>query len=107
MTDLSRPGFRRSRSCRIPSDPVNVGGRYSDEQLYALALYVYSLKPPPNPNRFDEVAERGKKVFESQGCSVCHTAPLYTNNKLTPAQGFAIPEGPLGEVRHSSDVCRD
>src|SRR5262249_3161129 len=23
--------------------------RYSDEQLYALALYVYSLHPPPNP----------------------------------------------------------
>ena len=26
--------------------------RYSDEQLYALALYLYSLKPPANPNRF-------------------------------------------------------
>src|SRR5262245_36061271 len=26
--------------------------RYSDEQLYALALYIYSLEPPPNPNRF-------------------------------------------------------
>jgi hypothetical protein len=23
--------------------------RFSDEQLYALALYVYSLKPPENP----------------------------------------------------------
>ena len=23
---------------------------------------------------------------------MCHTPPLYTNNKLTPAQGFQIPE---------------
>ena len=73
-----------------PADP-NVGGRYSDEQLYALALYIYSLKPPPNPNKFDAAAARGEKLFGREGCSVCHTAPLYTNNKLTPADGFAIP----------------
>lgn len=33
--------------------------RYSDEQLYALALFVYSLKPPANPNKFDALAARG------------------------------------------------
>lgn len=65
--------------------------RYSDEQLYALALYVYSLKPPPNPNKFDTAAARGKEVFESEGCAGCHTPPLYTSNKLTPAIGFKIP----------------
>jgi hypothetical protein len=65
--------------------------RYSDEQLYALALYVYSLKPPPNPNRFDAQAKLGKRVFEREGCGVCHTPPLYTNNKLTPAAGFNVP----------------
>src|SRR5215472_9581656 len=75
-----------------PTDPDNVGGRYSDDQLYALALYVYSLQPPANPNRFDAVAARGQKVFEREGCVGCHTPPLYTNNKLTPAKGFAIPE---------------
>jgi hypothetical protein len=74
-----------------PSDPVTVGGRYSDEQLYALALYVYSLKPPPNPNKFDKIAAHGKQVFESQGCPACHTPPLYTSNKLTPAEGFKVP----------------
>jgi hypothetical protein len=56
---------------------VIVGTRYSDEQLYALALYVYSLKPPPNPNRFDALAARGKEVFERGGCATCHT-PRYT-----------------------------
>ena len=66
--------------------------RYSDEQLYALALYVYSLKPPPNPNKFDALAARGQKVFEQQKCGACHTPPLYTNNKLTPVEGFVPPE---------------
>jgi hypothetical protein len=65
--------------------------RYSDEQLYALALYLYSLKPPPNPNRFDERATRGKQVFAREGCGTCHAPPLYTNNMLTPAKGFVPP----------------
>lgn len=65
--------------------------RYSDEQLYALALWLYSLKPPSNPNEFDAVAARGQKVFEREGCGMCHTPPLYTNNKLTPVQGFTPP----------------
>jgi hypothetical protein len=67
--------------------------RYSDEQLYALAMYVYSLKPPPNPNPFDAVAARGQSVFGREGCATCHTPPLYTNNTLTPAEGFTIPDG--------------
>ena len=74
-----------------PVDPVAVGGRYSDDQLYALALFIYSLKPPENPNRFDSAAARGQRVFENEGCAGCHTPPLYTNNKLTPADGFRIP----------------
>jgi hypothetical protein len=78
-----------------PGDPVKVGGRYSDEQLYALALFVYSLQPPPNPNKFGPEAARGENLFAREGCSGCHTAPLYTNNKLTPVDGFTIPEGHL------------
>jgi len=69
--------------------------RYSDAQLYALALYVYSLRPPPNPNHFDEAARRGESVFKREGCDLCHTPPLYTNNKLTPAVGFKVPEDHL------------
>ena len=81
-----------------PTDPTisggfDVAGRYSDEQLYALALYLYSLEPPPNPNPFDAQAARGQKVFEREGCAGCHTPPLYTNNKLTPAEGFTPPPG--------------
>jgi hypothetical protein len=62
--------------------------RYSDEQLYALALYIYSLKPPQNPNRFDSNAARGQDVFRRQGCANCHPPPLYTNNKLLPVDEF-------------------
>ena len=79
------------------ADPDKAGfvfhGRYSDEQLYALALYVYSLKPPPNPNHLDATAARGQKIFTREGCATCHTPPLYTNNKLTPADGFTPPPG--------------
>ncbi len=66
--------------------------RYSDEQLYALTLYIYSLKPPQNPNKIDRLALRGRKVFEREGCAGCHTPPLYTNNKLTPVDGFEVPD---------------
>ena len=85
--------YRNFKKLPDPADPENVGGRYSDEQLHALALYVYSLQPPPNPNKFDSLAEHGQKVFEREGCVSCHTPPLYTNNKLTPAEGFTPPPG--------------
>ena len=66
--------------------------RYSDEQLYALALYLNSLKPPPNPNPFNADARRGQSIFNQQGCANCHPAPLYTNNKLAPVDGFKVPD---------------
>ncbi|HKS42566.1 MAG TPA: hypothetical protein VJX74_18280 [Blastocatellia bacterium] len=80
-----------ARDFHTPPSPATQG-RYSDEQLYALSLYIYSLAPPPNPNKFDRTAARGQKVFEREGCAACHTPPLYTNNKLTPAAGFIVPE---------------
>lgn len=76
------------------------GSRFSDEQLYALALYIYSLQPPKNPNRFDDHARHGQRIFQQQGCAGCHTPPLYTNNKLTPAVGFKIPE----DLRKSDEI---
>jgi len=79
----------------VSAPPAAEGGhteRYSDEQLYALALYVYSLHPPHNPNHWDSAAKRGKMVFEHAGCASCHTPPLYTNNRLIPVDGFEPPE---------------
>ena len=74
-----------------PPDPNSAGGRYSDAQLYALALYVYSLQPPPNPNKPDALSKQGEEVFKRENCPVCHTPPLYTSNKLTIAEGFTPP----------------
>jgi hypothetical protein len=79
---------------KVPTDPAKfTAGRYSDEQLYALAVFLYSLRPPSNPNKPDALAAAGKKVFEREGCSACHTPPLYTSNKLTLAEGFTPPAG--------------
>jgi hypothetical protein len=72
--------------------PPGGNTRYSDEQLYALSLYLQSLKAPPNPNRLDDEAKRGQAIFDRQGCANCHPAPLYTNNKLSPAKGFKVPD---------------
>ncbi len=76
------------------------GTRYSDEQLYAMALYIYSLTPPPNPNPANESTRTGQQIFQQQGCTGCHPAPLYTNNKLTPALGFVVPE----DLRKTDDI---
>jgi hypothetical protein len=76
-------------------DPIFFPGtydRHSDAQLYAIAKYLYSLQAPENPNKPSEISERGKIIFAEQGCVTCHTPPLFTNNKLTPADGFDIPD---------------
>ena len=80
----------------LPADPRDAPpgtiDRYSDEQLYALARYVYSLEPPVNPHTLDAPAKRGQAVFEAQGCTRCHDPKQgYTNNKLVAAPGFAVP----------------
>ncbi len=67
--------------------------RYSDPQLYALASYLYSLRPPANPNRFDPHAAHGKILFAKLECDSCHTPPLYANNMLVPVEGFEPPSG--------------
>jgi mono/diheme cytochrome c family protein len=69
-----------------------VRARLSDEALYALAMYIYSLEPPPNPNPRGDRANAGEKIFAREGCAQCHTPPLYTNNKLTLARGFTPPK---------------
>jgi hypothetical protein len=66
--------------------------RFGEDQLYALALWLYSKEPLPNPHPPSPAEARaGQKIFDREGCATCHTPPLYTNNKLTPAKGFHIP----------------
>jgi hypothetical protein len=72
----------------LAPDTKRIQVRLPDDALYALALYIYSLQPPLNPNPSDARAKAGQSVFTREGCPACHTPPLYTNNKLTLAQGF-------------------
>ena len=65
--------------------------RAPDEALYALSQYLYALQPPDNPNASDPRIPAGQQIFTREGCSGCHTPPLYTNNKLTLAEGFTPP----------------
>ena len=72
--------------------------RTPDPLLYALARYIYSLRPPRNPNPKDAQARRGEKVFQATGCGGCHTPPLYTNNRLTLAKDFQPPAALLKQA---------
>jgi hypothetical protein len=79
---------------------MGLGGgvkRTPDALLFALARYLYSLQPPPNPNPVDARSRRGAQVFQSSGCDRCHTPPLYTNNRLTLAKGFEPPPSLLSD----------
>ncbi|HKT81093.1 MAG TPA: hypothetical protein VJP86_12790 [Vicinamibacterales bacterium] len=62
-----------------------------DAVAFGLAQYIFALEPPLNPNLKDPRASAGNVVFRREGCANCHTPPLYTNNKLTPARGFTPP----------------
>ncbi len=75
----------------LTDEQKRIEARLPDEALYALTIYLQSLTPPPNPNKFDETAAAGRKIFDREGCGGCHTPGLYTNNKLTLAKGFQPP----------------
>jgi len=47
-----------------------------------------------------------EKIFEREGCPMCHTPPLYTSNMLMLAQGFEPPIGCHADIRHSQDIGR-
>ena len=61
----------------LSATAARIGGRRSDEALYALARYIYSLKPPPNPNPVNDATRAGEAIFEREDCVRCHTPPLY------------------------------
>jgi cytochrome c553 len=70
-------------------DPAKLE-RLSDAQAYALAQFLYSLKPPPNPNRPDKVTKKGQAIFEREGCAECHPGPTYTTDKLVAPDALGL-----------------
>lgn len=59
-----------------------------EEDAVAIDEYLKSLEPTPSPylvdGKLSPAAERGNTLFHSErlGCSTCHPAPLYTDQKL-------------------------
>lgn len=75
----------------LQGETAKVSVRPPDAAMYAMALYLYSLEPPPGPHPMDETAQRGKVIFNEKGCANCHTPPIYTNNRLVAVDGFEPP----------------
>ncbi len=60
------------------------GPQPSSHQVQALAAYLMSLSPPPSidvarGSVAEDVVERGRLVFNREGCVDCHQPPLYTS----------------------------
>jgi cytochrome c peroxidase len=54
----------------------------SEAQVADLEAYLQTLAPPPPPQPAEEaVVQRGREVFEKNGCAACHTPPAYTSRK--------------------------
>jgi cytochrome c551/c552 len=81
-----------TRDNKLPEPEKGANSRYSEAQLYALAKYIYSLEHPANPNKPTALSKKGERIFAEQGCVSCHTPPAFTNNMLTPVDGFEVPE---------------
>lgn len=56
-----------------------------EEHAISIDEYLKSLEPVPSPKllqgKLSPAAERGKELFDSAKCSVCHPAPLFTDMK--------------------------
>jgi hypothetical protein len=66
--------------------------RYSDDALYAISLFLFSVESARNPNPpAENLVERGREVFTRETCVGCHVPPDYTSGKLTLAAGFKVP----------------
>ncbi len=56
------------------------GPKPSDAEVKAVLAYLETLEQPPNPNKKDEAAARGEKLFRGKAaCSHCHKGDEYTS----------------------------
>jgi hypothetical protein len=69
--------------------------------MWALAEYLRSLPAPPPSHAPSPASERGRAVFEAEGCDACHAPPLYTSSDrieldaigTDPAAGVSLLRG--------------
>lgn len=74
---------------KMPPPGENLFGRYSDEQLYALARFAPSLVPHPirtcrGSAVEKELVERGEKIFHDPAnrCATCHDPKQGYSNQM-------------------------
>ncbi|MBL7115319.1 MAG: c-type cytochrome [Kiritimatiellae bacterium] len=70
---------------------VRAGIRYiqfampEEEKASAIDAYLSSLKPIPSPHlengKLSKSAKRGKNLFQTAGCTLCHTGPQLTDKQ--------------------------
>lgn len=59
------------------------GEQFSERQISDLVAYLESLQPPPSPQLAREnMVHHGRTVFNSRGCSDCHSAPTFTSSDV-------------------------
>lgn len=79
-------GWQKSLEESVEKSMVDsmLGPKPTAHEVRAVAAYLATLSPPPNPNAKTEAVARGEKVFlsEKAGCARCHPAPYYTDGKI-------------------------
>jgi cytochrome c peroxidase len=94
-------GLLRGRAPNPTRGALNAG---LSADLDALAAFVDTLQPKPNPFQHDAAAvARGRAIFERSdaACATCHPAPRYTDSSLDSARTHNVgtgdgPDEPLG-----------
>lgn len=71
---------------RPPSRPPRV-------LMWALACYLRALPPPPPVAEPSAASERGRRVFEAEGCDQCHAPPAYTSELRVPVSELGTDPG--------------
>jgi CxxC motif-containing protein (DUF1111 family) len=67
----------------LPEDHPNlVTGKFADIDMFA--AFMRFLAPPP-PTPATPSITNGKALFDSIGCTLCHTSAMKTGNALSPA----------------------
>lgn len=74
---------------RAPNPPLGAPNAGLSADLDALAAFVDTLRPKPNPFFHDlRAVHRGRRIFEraDTGCASCHPAPRYTDSAILPTR---------------------
>jgi len=72
------------QACKKSMVDTMLGPPPSDDDVKAMAAFMATLTPPPNPHPKTDAVKRGEAVFRSEkaDCKRCHSGPYFTDNKI-------------------------